>query len=137
MIEITDEKKNAIKELAQKYNLRLLLLFGSQTTGKVRKESDYDIAYLSGKPFDLMEEARLAENLGLIFKSKSIDLVNLKRTPSLLMKRIFDRHEILFCLNQREYFARQMYALRKYQEAKPLFALRDAANARFLNKHAG
>jgi len=113
-----------IKELAGKYHLSLVLLFGSRATGKIHARSDFDVAYLSEKPLDLMDEARMLCDLMPIFRSDKIDLVNKKKPPPLLMKRVFDSHQVLFCADKARYFNYQMYALRRYIEAKPLLDLR-------------
>jgi len=113
-----------INELAGKYHLSLVLLFGSRAAGKTHARSDFDIAYLSKKPLDLMDEARLLCDLMPIFRSDKIDLVNLKKAPPLLMKRVFDSHQVLFCADKAQYFGYQMYALRRYAEARPLLDLK-------------
>ena len=128
--------KPALEKLAEEYGLSLILLFGSQATGKTHKESDIDVAYLSYKQLDLMTEARLIEDLMPIFKSHAVDIVNLQKAPPLLMKLIFDHHKVLFCRNYSKYFAYLMYAKRRYVESAPLFALRDEALGRFLRAHA-
>ena len=125
-----------IKELAGKYHLSLVLLFGSRTTGKTHARSDFDVAYLSEKPPDLMDEARMLCDLMPIFRSDKIDLVNLKKAPPLLMKRVFDSHQVLFCADKAQYFGYQMYALRRYIEAKPLFDIRSLSVKKFLQIHA-
>ena len=114
----------------------MVLLFGSRASDRAQLQSDFDVAYLSQSPLDIMNEARLSCDLMPIFKSEKIDLVNLKKAPPLLMKRIFDQHQILFCADKIQYFSYLMYALRKYLEAKPLFQLRDEAMAEFLKTHA-
>lgn len=118
------EIKPKIEKLAEKYNLSLVVLFGSRATGKTHIHSDFDAAYLSRKSLDLMDEARLVCDLMPVFRSDKVDLVNLKKAPPLLMKRIFDQHQVLFCADKAQYFAYQMYALRGYIEAKPLLKLR-------------
>jgi uncharacterized protein len=125
-----------IQKLAKEYHLSLVLLFGSQVKGKISVHSDFDVAYLSAKQLNLMNEARLSCDLMPILKSDQVDLVNLKKAPPLLMKQIFQQHQILFCADKSQYFAYQMYALRKYLEAKPLFILRDKAINNFLKSHA-
>jgi len=67
--------KEKIKEIAKKYDLDLVLLFGSQVKDKkyLHQESDFDIAYLSKKDLNLMEEAQLICDLMPIFKSEKID----------------------------------------------------------------
>ena len=116
--------QSKINELTGKYHLSLVLLFGSRAAGKTHAHSDFDVAYLSEKPLDLMDEAKLLCDLMPIFRSDKIDLVNLKKAPPLLMKRVFDSHQVLFCADKARYFNYQMYALRRYIEAKQLLDLR-------------
>ena len=130
------EIKPKIEKLAEKYGLCLILLFGSRATGKTHVRSDFDIAYLSKMPLDLMDEARLICDLMPVFRADKVDLVNLKKAPPLLRKQIFDRHLVLFCADKAQYFAYQMYALRGYTEAKPLFELRSLSIKKFLQTHA-
>lgn len=130
------EIKPKIEKLAEKYGLSLVLLFGSRAAGKTHAQSDFDVAYLSKKPMDLMDEARLICDLMPVFRSDKVDLVNLKKAPPLLRKLIFDRHQVLFCADKAQYFAYQMYALRGYIEARPLFELRSLSLKKFLQTHA-
>jgi predicted nucleotidyltransferase len=118
------EIKPKIKKLAEKYGLSLVLLFGSRAAGKIHVRSDFDVAYLSKSSLDLYEEAKLICDLMPIFHSEKVDIVNLKKAPPLLMKRIFDQHQVLFCADNAQYFAYQMYALKRYIEAKPLLNLK-------------
>lgn len=131
------ENSEKIKEIAEKYDLELLLLFGSRVKGKtLHKESDFDVAYLSDKKLDLKEESRLIMDIMKIFKSDKIDLANIKMAHPLLMKEIFTNHKIIFCKNLSVYFQYKIYAERKYAEAKPLFQLRRVLIENFLKKHA-
>lgn len=132
----TTEIKSKIEKLAEKYGLSLVLLFGSRASDKTHAHSDFDIAYLSKKQLDLMDEARLICDLMPIFRSDKVDLVNLKMAPPLLMKCVFDQHQVLFCADRAQYFAHQMYALRSYIEAKPLFELRSLSVKKFLQNYA-
>jgi predicted nucleotidyltransferase len=129
--------KNKIKEIAKKYNLDLVLLFGSQVRDKkyLHKESDFDIAYLAKKDLNLMEESKLICDIMAIFKSERIDLVNLKRADPLLMKQIFENHKILYCKDPKIYSLYQIYALKRYIEAKPLFELNRQSIEHFLKQH--
>ncbi|MBU3924655.1 nucleotidyltransferase domain-containing protein [Patescibacteria group bacterium] len=134
----SEENSKRIKEIAEKYDLELVLLFGSRVKGKfLHKESDFDVAYLSNKKLDLMEEARLIMELMPVFKSDKVDLVNIKLAHPLLLKQIFSNHEIIFCRNLSVYFQYKIYAERKYTEAEPLFRLRRVLIKNFLKKHAG
>lgn len=129
-----------MKRIAQKYSLELLLLFGSRAEKNnkyIREDSDFDIAYLpsKNKNLDLMDEARLAGDLAKVFKTSDIDIVNLKRSSPLLMKQIFDNHVVLFCGNETTYSLYQIYAIKKFIEAKSLFKIRDIFTNNFLKEH--
>lgn len=129
--------KPKIKELADKYNLSLVLIFGSQAKQKfLHKESDFDIAYLAEKYLDLMAEAKLVNDLMPIFESEKIDLTNLKRSGPLLMKQIFENHKIIFCRNLTQYYQYKIYSMKRYIEAKPIFELVDRQIKNFLKKYA-
>ena len=132
---ITPQQYEKIRDLAERYKLSLVVLFGSQATGKTHSESDVDIAYLSASPLDLMEEGRLSVDLMPVVRSPVVDVVDIRHAPPLLAKRIFDHHQILFCRDYGEYFSYLMYAMRRYQEAAPLFMLKELALARFLRTH--
>ena len=79
-----------IKKIAQKYNLELILLFGSRVNGKISKESDFDIAYLSKRELNMEEEVGLNCDLMRIFQSDMVDLTNVRRANPLLLKKISD-----------------------------------------------
>jgi len=131
-------KSKQINKIAEKYNLDLILLFGSQLREKkyLHRESDFDIAYLSKKNLNLMEEAKLICDLMPIFKSDKVDLANLRRAGPLLMKQIFENHKILYCSNPKIYYRYKIYAERKYIEAEPLFQLNRYLIKQFLKKYA-
>lgn len=135
MLFLKTKEKNLIKKIAQQYSLELLLLFGSKASGKTHKQSDFDIAYLSKRELNLMEEAQLICDLMPVFKSDKVDLANLKKASPVLMKQIFDNHIILFCRNPKVYALYQIYAMKKFIEAKPLFELRSKFINDFLKQH--
>lgn len=45
----TSNQDEKIKNIAENYDLKLALLFGSQVSQCTHRESDFDIAYLSAK----------------------------------------------------------------------------------------
>ena len=60
-----------------------------------------------------------------IFQTQEIDLVDLKKAPPLLMKKIFDENKILFCGDLEIYYKYQSYALKRFIEARQLFEAGD------------
>jgi len=55
--------KGKIKEIAQKYNLEMVLLFGSQVNGRTKPDSDIDIAYSAQKLLSTDEKIGLNKEL--------------------------------------------------------------------------
>ncbi|HDK81390.1 MAG TPA: nucleotidyltransferase domain-containing protein, partial [Nitrospirae bacterium] len=47
--------KPEVRKIAEKYRLPLVLLFGSQVSGRTHPQSDVDIAFLSEKRMSLIE----------------------------------------------------------------------------------
>ena len=130
--------KSKIEKIAEKYGLRLLILFCSQAGEKkhLHAESDFDVAYLGKKDLDLEEEAKLISDMMPVFQSEKVDLANLKKADPLLLKQIFEDHELLYSHNPNDYYRYKVYSERKFKEASPLFELREYLLNRFLEKHA-
>lgn len=74
---------NRISGIAKKYNLKLLILFGSSVRGGAHQKSDIDLAFYPSKPID---EEKLYEELVQTLKREDIDLVNLAATQDHLIR---------------------------------------------------
>jgi uncharacterized protein len=77
-----------LEEIVQKYNIELMLTFGSYGTDRYRADSDIDIAFQSNYALSLNEELSLLYDLTAYFKKDRIDLVNLGKADPLLLYEI-------------------------------------------------
>ena len=139
MIEITPEKQEIIKKIAEKYGLKLMLLFGSQVKGKTHKESDYDIAYLSDKKLSFEDEGRMIIDLAGIVGARDERLINLadiRKAGALLLKEIFDHHQIIFSADQNTYDSYKIFAVKNFFDSRPIFDLRDYLIGKYFASHA-
>jgi len=139
MIEITPEKQKIIGKMAEKYGLSLVLLFGSQVKGKTHKESDYDIAYLADKKLSFEDEGRIIIDFaGIVGASdeRLVNLTNVRKAGALLLKEIFDRHQIIFCSDRNAYDAYKIFAVKNFFESRPIFDLRDSLIEKYFASHA-
>lgn len=120
------ENTKKLREIAEKYSLKLLLLFGSRVGNKkfLHRESDFDVAYLSGKNLGLTEEAELTCDLMSIFRNEKIDLVNLKKASPFLFYSIFQNCQVLYADDSLLFYYLRSYAFKKYIEATPLYQKR-------------
>ncbi len=123
MIDI-DSIKPEVAKLAEKYCLSLVLLFGSQATGHVHKESDVDVAYMSDAKKSFDDEAMINYELTEIFRNDRVDLVNIKNASPLLLMHTVKKAVILYERTPHLYNSLFAHALKTYEEAKPLFDLR-------------
>jgi len=91
-----------LKQIAKKYNINTIYLFGSQATGKIHPRSDYDFAVQFSEAveqdqyFDLKLE--LMQKISRLVKSDKVDVVvlNEKKIPLALKFRIIKEGKILY-----------------------------------------
>jgi predicted nucleotidyltransferase len=116
-----DKIEEKVKEIAQKYGLSFVALFGSQATGKTHQKSDIDIAYLSEADLNLERESSLIFDLSAIFRNENIDLLNLKNAKPLLYYGVFKNCRVIFEKTPLIFQTLRAYAFKKYVETKPLY----------------
>src|SRR3989338_4622576 len=98
--------------------------FRLKSSGKIHRESDYDIAYLSRRVLDLDEEGSLILDLLPIVKESDerlINLVNIKKAMPLLLYAMTSRARVLYESEPTMFAKLRAYAFKKYIETKPLY----------------
>ena len=120
-MDITEKQTQKIEEVAKKYSLKLVLLFGSQATDKTRKESDFDVAYLPEKNLSFDDEIDKNLQFTYIFRHDRVDTVDMRKAPALLLYAIFRQCLILFKKDDLIFPTYRAYAFKKYIEAKPFY----------------
>lgn len=121
-MKLTDKQTKKIKNIAKNYNLKLVLLFGSQVSQAfLNKESDFDVAYLPKKKIDFQGEYHLNYEFTKVFKSDRVDTVDLGKAPPLLFYAIFQNCQILYEEEALLFPGLRAYAFKKYIESKPLY----------------
>lgn len=127
--------KEKIKEIGQRYNLDLLLLFGSQMKDRkhIHQESDFDIAYLSKRELRGKEMVELNCDLIDIFATDRIDMVNLKRADPLLLKKILENTQLLY--GKKSDLAKlRLHSFHRYLDYQKYFDLEEKFCHQFLEQ---
>lgn len=125
-MEINYEK---LKKEAPGMGIKMIVLFGSQASGKAKKESDYDVAVL------MMEKRNIKESLAIYTEtlfflaealripSEKLDLTNLNSASPFLQNEIFTEGKLIFG-SEYEFAGLKSFAMREYISTKDLRELR-------------
>lgn len=84
-----------LDEIRQKYALELILLHGSQVSGKTHDKSDVDIAVLSKDREQKLDWYVLASDLNEVFGVDNVDITLLDHANPLLLKTVTDGARLL------------------------------------------
>ncbi len=128
------EIKPEVRKLAHKYRLSLVVLFGSQVSGRTHPKSDVDFAFLSEKRMNLIEIAKMHMAFSQKLKLKNLELVDLKTAQPLLLKQVAKQSVLLYEKEPLVFANFKIYALKCFMKAKKLFDLRKSSLNRFLQK---
>jgi len=130
---LTKKQLQKIKELALRHKLVLIILFGSQSRNETHSESDIDIAYIPQNAISIEDEVNINYRLTLILGSNDVDTLNMHRASPLLLKQIFEKPVVLYQKTGQEFPRYEMYSMRSYSDAMPLFEMHRNELNEFLN----
>ncbi|OHB72930.1 MAG: hypothetical protein A2W17_12210 [Planctomycetes bacterium RBG_16_41_13] len=116
--------KPEIDHIARKYNLLLVILYGSQASGRTCKESDIDIAVLGTRPITFENLIDLNNEFAEIFKVKEIDVKSLHNTNSLFRYQVMSKGVLLYGKSY-DYNSFKSYAFRDYYDSQDLLRLKE------------
>ncbi|HEV8310155.1 MAG TPA: nucleotidyltransferase domain-containing protein [Methylomirabilota bacterium] len=121
-----------LEEIARRYGIRLLLMFGSAVSGPLHARSDVDLAvWLDRSPLSLRGHADLLGELQKLYPDREVDLAVINRADPLFLKKITERCRLLHgsALDLAEL---KIYAFKRYQDHRRYLALERAYVARAL-----
>lgn len=117
-----DALKPQIKELAERYGLSLVVLFGSQATGATHPKSDVDIAVLSTQTFD---RNKLLDGFWDIFKRDDVEMVNMGTASPTMMYVLIRDGKLLYENASGAFMKWKFYAIWVWLDTAWLRRLRD------------
>jgi predicted nucleotidyltransferase len=111
--------RDALARVCGEFGLDLLLLYGSQVSGRVHAESDVDVGYVGRSgPFGFQEWSRLLQELKPYLPIGDVDLVDLRRVPGLLRHVACERGRLLYEARPGEFDAFRVLAWNLYQDER-------------------
>ncbi|OIN94795.1 MAG: hypothetical protein COS37_07975 [Anaerolineae bacterium CG03_land_8_20_14_0_80_58_20] len=102
-----------LQPIAQKFGVRLIVLFGSVARGRIHEESDIDVAVLTERPLTFNKRLKLWSALSPLFRA-DIDLAILNHANPLFGFRIANEGKVLFEGAPRVWENWKSYAVRYY-----------------------
>ncbi len=131
---INDDTKKKIAVIAKKYELALVVLFGSQATGHTHPKSDIDIGFIARKEIDYHESYDINRAIARVFNNTEIEEVNLENVSPELKKRVAEEGILLYEENSSVFDLFKIHAFRSYVDTKPLRIYRAIRLKKFLQK---
>ena len=113
-----------LEDLANKYKLDLILMFGSRVRGNVRPESDMDIAVYGRKILSETEKIQLTHELCNIFRTDDIDLVDLRTASPLLKNEVFKNYKVLLQRDPMLLYSLELAIIHEMKELEILYQIR-------------
>lgn len=132
-MKITRAQKIELKKVSEKYNIKLMLVFGSVATGNDRADSDMDIGILFEKEIDFSGHLRVQGELQNIFQKK-IDIAILNHANPLLMSEV-SKNPILLYGDKKELLKFRLYSFHRYNDYAPFFEMEKRVNSAILKKY--
>lgn len=132
-IDLSESRYSEIKELAEKNNLDLVVLFGSQAKGTAHKESDIDIGIYSKLELNLDDKIQLGHDLSLIFQNDNVDISIISYFSPLLSLQILKDAKVLYERENGIAATLKFYSWKLFAESKPF---RDRSYAILKNRIA-
>jgi uncharacterized protein len=124
--------RRTLGEVADRFDLDLIVLFGSRATGKAREDSDADIAVRRRTGLlDFRAKVDLSVELGRILDVSVVDVVDLRQADPLLLKQVF-AHAVPMFDGGGAFFTERLRAFHRYQDYRPFLDLERQAVRRAL-----
>ena len=117
------ESVPGLRELAQRFRIRLILQFGSTVTGSTHDRSDLDLAVkLDSADVSLQTVLEMQEALQMQFPGREVDLAILNRADPLFLRKIVESCRVLFGTPQ-DLARLRLYAFKTSQDFRPYLEL--------------
>jgi len=112
--------REAVAAVAERAGIDLVVLFGSVAQGRLRRESDVDIAvrFIEGKP-EFEAEARVADELHEALRpARQLDLVVLNGASPLLLAEVAGDGFVLYAASPETWSRFWIFARRRFEDTE-------------------
>jgi predicted nucleotidyltransferase len=133
MSNVPEINLDCVREIAERFQLDLILLFGSRAKGRARWHSDYDVAVLDAShPLTHEEQLKLAGEFTLLLRTDDVDLVFLRRAKPLLRYNAVRECIVLYEREPLLYRHYRWQACKMWEDSRWLYNLKRRRIEKFL-----
>ena len=109
--------RTVLTPIARRDSVRLIVLFGSQASGRTHPGSDVDVAVWTEHSLSPAQRTRLWIDLSALFQT-DIDLTLLNRAEPLLLNQVATKSRLLYESKRGAWLDFKGYAFRYYQDSQ-------------------
>jgi uncharacterized protein len=131
---IDEKQKKRIEELAKKFRLKMIVIFGSFANGTEKKDSDIDIGVKIRKKLIYKDEIALMRELSDIFKQDA-DMSIINYANPLLLNQMA-KNSVLVYGKENDYRDFKLYAFHRYNDYMPFFEMEKKLNKKIIHQYA-
>jgi predicted nucleotidyltransferase len=121
---ILDDIKSKAAELARKYDLDMVVLFGSRADDTATKRSDVDIAYARSEQLSFDDQLSIGTDLARLYGTEEADVVYLNRTSPVFMYQIMKKAKLLFSKSSSIFPSFFSFAIKRLHENMFLYDMK-------------
>ncbi|MEI7621854.1 MAG: nucleotidyltransferase domain-containing protein [Candidatus Moraniibacteriota bacterium] len=133
-MEISNKQQAKLNKILKKYQLKLVILFGSFASGKNHKNSDLDLAVLGLEQISFENQIVLINEFTQLF-SQEVDLTVLNNANPLLGFQI-SKNSSLLAGKQADFLNFKLQAFHAFNDYAPYFEMERKLNKRIVQSYA-
>ena len=116
VMEDHDKIKKISKEIALKYDLSFVAIFGSQATGATHRKSDIDIAIIRKQPISFDERLKIIGDFSDMLEREDVEIVDLTSASPTLMHAVVRDGKLLYEEKENNFLNWKIYAIKIWME---------------------
>lgn len=116
--EINQQNSEKIREISKNHGLDLVVIFGSQVSGKINEESDIDIGVYRKSGLTLDDQIVLNKDFSKSLGTDKIDIVIISSHSPVLMYSILKNGKLLYTSENDLFYRMKIYSWKLMAESK-------------------
>ncbi len=110
---IEKKQQMIVEYLVESVSPFFIILFGSTVKGAMKKNSDFDIAYLSNKEIDKYQLFMISQELAAKL-NRDVDLIDLNQASTVFQAQVIYTGKVIYCSDEKQKAQFELKTLKMY-----------------------